>query len=114
MSETKHTPGPWRVSQFGRQTGSQITVMGADDFAVARCMDRTPEEHEADARLIAAAPEMYDALKRLWLEIQRYEHIGHEGSELLEVMSDAREAIAKAEASRQPPHETPGRAGEER
>lgn len=44
----------------------------------------------------AAAPDLIAALKALHAEVQKY-NIGHEGSELLEIMSDAQSAIAKAE-----------------
>ena len=50
---------------------------------------------EFNAQLISAAPDLYEALESLWTDIQRY-GIGHEGSELLEIMSDARAALKKA------------------
>ena len=50
----------------------------------------------ARRRLHAAAPALYRTLKALWKQIARYQNIGHEGSELLEVMSDAREILARA------------------
>jgi hypothetical protein len=56
--------------------------------------DGTDDEYGI-ARLMATAPELLEALESLWKQVQRY-NIGHEGSELLEVMSDARAAIAKA------------------
>jgi hypothetical protein len=43
-----------------------------------------------------AYAELYESLQALWNEVARYQNIGHEGSELLEVMSDARAALAKA------------------
>jgi hypothetical protein len=56
-------------------------------------------ERLEDARLIAAAPELYDALEALRSEVERYAirfDLGYEGSNLLEVMSDARAALQKA------------------
>jgi hypothetical protein len=43
--------------------------------------------------------EMREELKRLWLAVAAYGLIGFEGSQLLEVMSDARAAITKARGS---------------
>lgn len=63
MADTKHTPGPWKVKGLtiwaNREDGSSIGVVanastGDDDKA---------DRH--NARLIAAAPEMLDALKDL-------------------------------------------------
>lgn len=58
-NNTKHTPGPWEQT-FGcnivTPTGQAVTTVHA--------MGRTtPEEREANARLIAAAPDMLTALK---------------------------------------------------
>ena len=68
----RHTPGPWRVS--AHDDNGDIVVrdynMGA---IVANCSeefygDITPKEQSANARLIAAAPDMLAALEaaRLW------------------------------------------------
>lgn len=59
---TKHTPGPW----------GRIVELGCDVYAISK----DPESHtfvaecaiEEDARFIAAAPAMYEALKMArWL-----------------------------------------------
>ena len=64
MSKGQHTPGPWRVS-----VGD--LVVGANGRRVADC-EHTPylerpaasiPEDEANARLIAAAPELLEALE---------------------------------------------------
>lgn len=60
MSENKHTPGPWRVGQK-----AQIRTAGDyfDQEIVSFTGQQFPAETvEANARLIAAAPEMLDAL----------------------------------------------------
>lgn len=90
MSETKHTPGPWRVS-------SGMVETEANSLPIA-WMDREPGngtlpvERDENARLIAAAPELLSALKAILggqlhgsidLYAQRFE--------------DARAAVAKAE-----------------
>jgi hypothetical protein len=93
-NETRWTLGPWRVG-----THHQILSEGGDN----RCAGIASfnswmgiEQAESNAHLIAAAPELYEALESLWTEIAKYPNIGHEGSNLLEVMSDARSALAKA------------------
>lgn len=64
--ETKHTSGPW--------TSDRFNVVGPDNRAVAS-IDSLPQR-EANARLIAAAPDAY-ALLSLFREW--YEHAGERG-----------------------------------
>lgn len=69
QTDTKatHTPGPWRV--ISGEVWTDTSPTGAYDAHIAdMCRDepRTlPTERDANARLIALAPEMYDALMRL-------------------------------------------------
>lgn len=56
MSEAKHTPGPWTIQPFGDET--EAHVLGKYREIVATVAD-------CDARLIAAAPALADALARL-------------------------------------------------
>ncbi len=62
---TKHTPGPWKVDletgEIEAQGAVLGTIYGADDYPC--CEEDVSEECRANARLIAAAPEMLDALK---------------------------------------------------
>lgn len=60
-----HTPGPWRVT-------ANADVVLAKDEAIVIAWVSSPDSYEggdaasmANARLIAAAPEMYAALKRI-------------------------------------------------
>lgn len=55
----------------------------------------------ARRRLNAAAPALYRNLKALWSEVKRY-NIGYEGSELLEIMSDARTSLSRARGDKHP------------
>ena len=61
MSETKHTPGPWVVksgrSGFYVQSQFDVIVESLDEFGRYGAID-----DEANARLIAAAPELLEAL----------------------------------------------------
>lgn len=68
---SKHTPGPWTMSGGrSRITDTKTTFhfVGPDKIWIAAVpySDKTTEEHLAslaDARLIAAAPDLYEALK---------------------------------------------------
>ena len=78
MSETKHTPGEWRVLEnvFPPTVGTSWTADGhenaqyvADVYEFTDCPDRRKSvevaEAFANARLIAAAPDLLAALKRI-------------------------------------------------
>jgi hypothetical protein len=56
-NETKWTPGPWTVAPF-TSNPQHSSVAARDDVTVAEVFDRP-----ADARLIAAAPDLYAALE---------------------------------------------------
>jgi hypothetical protein len=75
MSESKPTPGPWYVSQVGLTNGGERPIT-TEDGRICTVDCQTPfkrgegwqsecEVREANARLIAAAPDLLDALKRL-------------------------------------------------
>ena len=59
--ETKHTPGPWAIDG----EGTNAMVRGADLTIVAVRHRLTGPTHEANARLIAAAPELLEALESI-------------------------------------------------
>ncbi|MCU4119345.1 hypothetical protein [Variovorax sp. N23] len=87
MSAATHTPGPWPIER--RQTS--ITAIGpcvADEYAGSAWLDVS----EADAQLIAAAPDLLAACQQFMYSVPHTEIHGEPGS-LLEVM---RTAIAKA------------------
>lgn len=95
MSETKHTPGPWEWKDgeydddlmFLASASGTICTFGNCDY-YERCGELP---NEADCRLIAAAPELLEALKRC-LEI-----MSNGGTWTLEDQNAAHAAIAKAE-----------------
>ena len=66
MSETKWTPGPWRVGFEGSAT-SQLAERNKDcdcpPFAFGQTVGVVC--NRSDAHLIAAAPELYQALEEL-------------------------------------------------
>lgn len=62
MSDTKHTAGPWLVHEFQTETTSTITLPDKGEIMVMG------ENHKVNARLIAAAPEMLEALEFIFLQ----------------------------------------------
>ena len=60
MDNTKHTPGPWKASFESFDTEWAIVTSKHGDI-VANVNDA----HGPNARLIAAAPDMYEALKNI-------------------------------------------------
>jgi hypothetical protein len=81
VSAARHTPGPWRV--IPPRIGAALTVYGLDGvFPVATtCSNTTPATMQAhregtvaaNAKLIAAAPELLDALQDA---VRLIEHLG--------------------------------------
>ena len=67
MSETQvtHTPGPWAIEDCtpGESTGLRFAINSKDNV-IARTTDGW-KEAQANARLIAAAPELHEVLSEL-------------------------------------------------
>lgn len=59
-SSTKHTPGPWAIEYDGPSLPIITAAPRREIIALAR-----GENAEANARLLAVSPEMYEALDRL-------------------------------------------------
>lgn len=94
MSERKHTPGPWSTGiVFG------FTEVVAPTLNVANIRGRTIPEQDANARLIAAAPELLEALEECvhalaeWVEIAEPSDMREDE---LDTLEKARSAITKA------------------
>lgn len=72
VMDAKHTSGPWTVEEYGDDEAPSLVIHNGSETRV--CFMATPGSHgdpariEANARLIAAAPELYEAL-RLMVEI---------------------------------------------
>ena len=88
MSE--HTPGPWSESPDGS------TIYGVDGVPVARiaAAGRPGDARSANARLIAAAPDMLEALELF--------QAARTSQELHAALALARPAIAKARGEVKP------------
>lgn len=59
---TKYTPGPWTLKPC---IGNGLFSLNADSAAVATLTMRGSDDKDANARLIALAPEMLAALKAI-------------------------------------------------
>ena len=92
MENTKHTPGPWMESSFevwsplnGKRFGKVVANL--------RRAEAPDDEARANARLIAAAPDLLAALEAI---------VNYQGLQIVVITDDqekqARAAIAKATA----------------
>jgi len=103
MKEQKHTPGPWHVGTqpdtfhtiFSESGRMRLEKEGTCLYPVAKTIDFEGEDGEANARLIAAAPELLETCKMmLWLiESEQWEKRFDGETTIL------RTAIAKAEGN---------------
>jgi hypothetical protein len=92
-----HTPGPWSIVEYG--DGDSLVIHAGDDWRV--CFMATPGESpgamqriEANARLIASAPELLEALKELLQTVDAQYRAGLRWDP--ETVERARAAIAHA------------------
>ena len=93
-TKTKHTPGPWHIGV--RQPTSDKFVFGPKGEEVANCdrLTNYADENLANARLIAAAPDMLAILKEVITQTDmNLINIDHA---LFQVIKDA---ISKAEGT---------------
>lgn len=105
---SKHTPGPWRVFSEGRknpgiEAKSSTIVLYGDDDEDCGIRGEDSEEQLANARLIAAAPELLEALKELVADAKaKLIVFGKDfgilnSSELAACIDEAKKAILKAD-----------------
>ena len=90
----KHSPGPWSIGpeiQNGRFAGVTIKASATVAVVTSGCGSQ-----EANARLIAAAPELLEALKSVCRD---WEKIADKTPCWMPSISQARAAIEKAERS---------------
>lgn len=96
--KTPHSPGPWSCAPnpYGR-SDAEFCVYNEN----GNILSNSDETNEANARLIAAAPEMFDILER----ILRAHDSGNNGAVMGEAVlcrvfaSQARDAISKAKGA---------------
>ena len=83
----KHTEGPWRTDVDEEGVG-YVEPCGV---YFDGCTEKPASEHQANANLIAAAPEMYEALRLLYAHANGYMNVAGN------VVEDVEKALAKAE-----------------
>lgn len=101
MTNDKHTPGPW-VTEDRTSKGAGFSVIATDVHY--SCSGVAHYAGEADARLIAAAPDLLEALEQIIWKLRRKEMVAScpERFEFAKIdINDAvirlaREALAKA------------------
>jgi len=83
-----YTPGPWDIGDLDRNDQRQITAHSSLIATCAHeCLSLREQIMEANAQLIAAAPELLDALKE----------VAHHADDECGFMVLVKAAIAKAE-----------------
>jgi len=97
--EAKHTTGPWVIDW----NVSRLDIFGSDETTLVASLRRSPlsqaidEAARSNARLIAAAPEMYEAIAAIATAM----NLGYIPNEILSegspILEGLRAAIAKAE-----------------
>lgn len=97
---TKHTPGPWELSEGNTSLWAKSPWNARVRIAeIKRHSPMNGIDSDANARLIAASPELLEALEKTvtWLKhLADREETVKEGGPVLETIREAREAIAKA------------------
>jgi hypothetical protein len=87
---TKHTTGPWRIGDAG------ITVFGPPNGKPSPEIIATDIRNKANARLIAAAPELLEALQGVTRILEAFSYTTTLGKTQAQRLEAARAAIAKA------------------
>jgi hypothetical protein len=101
----KHTPGPWKIF-YPENSDCGLGIDTANSNASIVVMDteagiysaETREEDLANAKLIAAAPDLLDALQKLTKQVQKDCSIGSDPKylELCEVVQESMQVLKKA------------------
>jgi hypothetical protein len=98
-AQTQHTPGPWELAERSGRSDSRLAAVlndaESDAYIIISASD--PDEESANARLIAAAPELLDALRQVVIEAT--ESPNSDANRLELILELARAAIAKATGS---------------
>ncbi len=100
---SKHTPGPWRSSMTIEESRKRFVAdiwQGADDGPCIATVEGDDQDRvQANARLIADAPELLAALRDTLDALYNETPNDDDDSYLSQVKKTARAAIAKAEGS---------------
>lgn len=112
MSKTKFTPGPWEWREDQLSEGHSCCVFGANGFRIGSSRGDMDHLSATDAALIAAAPDLYEALgkcesaiRALWSNMAEFGAVTDvEFFDAVWSAEDAaRAALAKARGRHDPP-----------
>ncbi len=97
MTNTHHTPGPWTTWRLSPDSDQQqrLIVVTADGETEICCV----VANEADAHLIAAGPEMREALELCEDVLSEFARLD-DGTPSVSALHMARDALAKAKGGR--------------
>lgn len=109
MTKSKHTPGPWFIPKYGDIDEAEInfTHPNGKTYTIAKAFSGLGgndfKEQHANAHLIAAAPDLLEALEEIAQGMGAYnvDPLEHANNVIEEAKSIARAAIAKAKGDSQ-------------
>lgn len=90
-----HTPAPWHFKKLAMHDGGHVVMFTAQNGQRTHRLDCAGEFKEADARLIAAAPELLAALETAYMALIGYLP-AHRNDVTDAAIGAARAAITKA------------------
>ena len=101
MKKTKHTPGPWKIGNTSKAWNETFRIIGQGSRQVAQVSTdgarNDSDVNLANARLIAAAPELLEALVDLCENMESMSGLTDLGNhDFYDDTAAARKAIAKA------------------
>ena len=101
MSTAKYTPGPWEAGWWCR-VPTVFDSRGNGTVALATVHDMTTGDPEANARLIAAAPDLLAACEKMVAYRDRSGPLSFQLEKADYFFEMARQAIARADREEQP------------
>lgn len=99
MTKPKFTPGPWTALIQGKDS-EYIDVIDKNGRFICGCFENIPREEEpiANAALIAAAPDMYEALEEILSDLYTFPQVapGVDHPEVFDLKLKLRKLLRKA------------------
>ena len=93
-----HTPAPWHCKKLAMHDGGHVVMFTAQNGQRTHRLDCAGEFKEADARLIAAAPQLLEALQTTAANLRSWKAANGGGIKTFDSWLEVvEEAIAKAE-----------------
>jgi hypothetical protein len=92
MANAQHTPGPWAIGNASKRDFGAVTHVGPFDHPCGICevYGAVDDEPQANARLIAAAPDLLEACEAVLAEVNEPYNFDHDS------IAMCRNAIKKA------------------